>query len=210
MSGIPSIHDAFAQAARDGGLSGRRLAQLGADSQAVRGALQRALQAVGTSQRLPAERGSLEQAVRRVLAQLRQPQGEAAPDVAALARGAVDELLGAAVPDADRRRQAADLVARAATAAVADGPKLAAEAAKIEQVAKGFESMFVQQLLDQMRKTVDEGGLLDDDGTGKQMRDMYWMFLGEQMGTSGSLGMWQQVASQLTEHGASGAMDIEV
>lgn len=79
----------------------------------------------------------------------------------------------------------------------------AAKAAKnhkqIEQTAKDFESFLVQQLLEQMRKTIDESSL-DEDSTGKQMRGLFWHNLGQHVGQSGGLGLWKQLTEKLSSY----------
>jgi hypothetical protein len=84
--------------------------------------------------------------------------------------------------------------------------KLLAQQQKIEKVAKDFEGIFVRQIMDVMRKTVDESGL-GEDATGKQVRDMYWMFLGDQVAQTGSLGMWKQIAADIarSQQGMTGS-----
>ena len=76
----------------------------------------------------------------------------------------------------------------------------AAKAAKnnkqIEHAARDFETFLVQQLLEQMRRTIDEASLTEDS-TGKQMRGLFWRYLGQHIGQSGSLGLGKQLAENL-------------
>jgi len=66
---------------------------------------------------------------------------------------------------------------------------------ELMQAAKKFEALFVHKLLGSMRQTIPEGGLFGD-GISKQMQDMYWMFMGDEMAKRGSLGMWKELSQQ--------------
>ena len=70
---------------------------------------------------------------------------------------------------------------------------------KTADAAKNFEGLLLQQLLSSMRKTVPDSGLLSD-GQSQQMQDIFWMYLGRDIGQQGSLGIWKQLESQLTDH----------
>ena len=76
----------------------------------------------------------------------------------------------------------------------------AAQAAKsnkqIEHAAKDFETFLVQQLLEQMRRTIDESSLTEES-TSKQMRGLFWHYLGQYVGQSGSLGLGKQLTENL-------------
>ena len=66
---------------------------------------------------------------------------------------------------------------------------------KLKEAAKKFEAVFVHKLLGAMRETVPNDGLFGD-GISKQMQDMYWMFMGDEMAKRGSLGMWKELSQQ--------------
>ena len=68
---------------------------------------------------------------------------------------------------------------------------------QIEHAAKDFETFLVQQLLEQMRKTIDESSLTEDS-TGGQMRGLFWHYLGQHVGQSGGLGLWKQLTENLS------------
>jgi Rod binding domain-containing protein len=69
-------------------------------------------------------------------------------------------------------------------------------ARELEEAAKGFESLLVSRLVESMRASIDEGSLLDGDAGAKQVRDMFWHFLSEEIGASGGLGLWKQLARE--------------
>ncbi len=61
-----------------------------------------------------------------------------------------------------------------------------------KQAAKDFESLFVNKLLDSMKDTVDAGGIFEDP-VGKQINDLFYSFLGEDISKKGGMGMWQDI-----------------
>ena len=72
-----------------------------------------------------------------------------------------------------------------------------ADNAKKMKVAKDFESILVGQLVNQMKETVGESGLLED-GSSKQVQDMFWNFLGEEVGSQGGLGIWENIYESMS------------
>jgi Rod binding domain-containing protein len=60
------------------------------------------------------------------------------------------------------------------------------------QSAKDFESLFVGKLVDSMKETVGNSGLLDDEGS-EQMQSMFWMHLSGAISQQGGLGMWKDI-----------------
>lgn len=65
-----------------------------------------------------------------------------------------------------------------------------AEAA--EKVAKDFESILIYKLLEEMKRTIPESGLLDD-GVSQQIQDMFWYHLAEELADKGGFGIWKQL-----------------
>ena len=81
---------------------------------------------------------------------------------------------------------------------------LAAAAAKpasrdtreIDKAAKDFESVLLNQMLEEMGKTVSSSGLLDSSAD-EQTQSIYWMELSQELGRQGGLGLWKQIAKQM-------------
>lgn len=69
------------------------------------------------------------------------------------------------------------------------------DAPALAEAAKGFESVLLTKLLEEMRRTVGESGLLDDE-TSRQMEGMFWHYLGEDLGRAGGLGLWKDLYRQ--------------
>lgn len=72
-----------------------------------------------------------------------------------------------------------------------------ADNAKKMKVAKDFESILVGQLINQMKQTIGESGLLED-GSSEQVQDMFWSFLGEEVGSQGGLGIWKNIYESMS------------
>jgi Rod binding domain-containing protein len=75
-------------------------------------------------------------------------------------------------------------------------PALAARAgappAALEKAAKGFESVLLNTLLQEMGKTVEPAGVLDN-GTTQQVQGIFWMYLSQDLGNRGGLGLWKDL-----------------
>ncbi|MHC4636995.1 MAG: hypothetical protein ACYTBP_06670 [Planctomycetota bacterium] len=64
--------------------------------------------------------------------------------------------------------------------------------------AKDFESVFVNKLLDEMRKTVGDWGF-EKDGTSKQIDGLFSMFLAQDISNNGGLGLWKEIYKSLSD-----------
>ena len=65
---------------------------------------------------------------------------------------------------------------------------------------KQFEGVLLHRLIGAMRESVPDGGLFEDP-SGKQMQDLFWFQMTEEMTRQGGLGMWKQLARQLSADG---------
>jgi Rod binding domain-containing protein len=72
---------------------------------------------------------------------------------------------------------------------------------KSEQAAKDFEAVLLHKMLQSMANTVPDSPLLDE-GAGKQVQDMFWYHLSQDLANKGGLGLWKQIASQTYAAGA--------
>jgi Rod binding domain-containing protein len=70
------------------------------------------------------------------------------------------------------------------------------DAASIEKAAKDFESVLVTRMLEAMRQTVGDSGLLESAGSA-QIDDLFWHYLGQEISQNGSLGLWKQIGRQM-------------
>ncbi len=67
-----------------------------------------------------------------------------------------------------------------------------------KQVAKDFESVFINKLLDEMEKTIGEWGF-EKDGTSKQIQGIFWLYLARDVANNGGFGMWKDIYQFLTD-----------
>ena len=64
------------------------------------------------------------------------------------------------------------------------------------QAAKDFESVLLTELLNQMKKTIPNSGLLET-GISEQVGDLFWMYLARDLGSKGGLGLSQEIYRQM-------------
>ncbi len=63
---------------------------------------------------------------------------------------------------------------------------------KKAQTAKDFESVLIGKLLDQVKQTTGQMGL-DEDSSGRAIRDLFWLYLGRHISSNGGFGMWKDI-----------------
>jgi len=61
-----------------------------------------------------------------------------------------------------------------------------------KEVAKGFEAVLLQKVMEGMERTIPKSGLFDDS-TGEQIRGMFWQMMADAMAEKGGVGLWKQV-----------------
>ena len=74
--------------------------------------------------------------------------------------------------------------------------------AKIEKVAKDFESVLLGKVMEEMRRSVPDSGLLDSNAQ-EQTQGIFWMELSQELARQGGLGLWKQLAKQMQTAGTS-------
>ena len=79
---------------------------------------------------------------------------------------------------------------------MAMGVEKASDKKKME-VAKDFEAILVGQLMNQMKQTVGESGLLGDSSS-KGVQDMFWTFLADEVADNGGMGLWKDVYQSMS------------
>ena len=70
---------------------------------------------------------------------------------------------------------------------------------KAVRVAKDFESVLLNKLMEAMQATVPESGLLED-GTSKQVQAIFWNYLSRDVADKGGMGLWKDIYRQLSPH----------
>ncbi|MCE5326328.1 MAG: rod-binding protein [Planctomycetaceae bacterium] len=72
------------------------------------------------------------------------------------------------------------------------------------EAAKQFESILLTQIVQEMGNTVEEGGMLEETG-GKQVMDMFYYHLAQEISNKGGLGLWKSIARQIDRSQAPAA-----
>jgi Rod binding domain-containing protein len=73
-----------------------------------------------------------------------------------------------------------------------------ASEAKKKQFAKDFESVFINKLLDEMKNTIGDWGS-EKDGAGKQIDDIFWSYLSQDIANNGGFGLGKNIYQSLTD-----------
>jgi len=68
-----------------------------------------------------------------------------------------------------------------------------------EQVAKDFESVLINKLLDEMKNTIGDWGF-EKDGICKQAQGIFWLYLAQDIANQGGLGLWKDIYEFLTNN----------
>jgi Rod binding domain-containing protein len=63
---------------------------------------------------------------------------------------------------------------------------------KRKQIAKDFESVLINKMLDEMKNTIGSWGF-EKDGPSEQMQGIFWMYLARDIGENGGLGLWKDI-----------------
>lgn len=68
---------------------------------------------------------------------------------------------------------------------------------KKKQVAKDFESVLLNKVLDAMKNTIGEWGF-DKDGASGQVQGIFWLYLARDIANNGGIGLWKDIYQFLT------------
>jgi len=70
---------------------------------------------------------------------------------------------------------------------------------RCKQVATEFEGIFLRQMLERMKDTIDEFEADDEeqDSSGEQIKGMFWSFLGDAIAREGGFGFWQHIYEEM-------------
>ncbi|MGD8500330.1 MAG: hypothetical protein PVJ86_06765 [Phycisphaerales bacterium] len=68
---------------------------------------------------------------------------------------------------------------------------------KKRQIAKDFESVLLNKLLDEMKNTIGDWGF-DKDGPSKQVQGIFWLYLASDIANNGGIGLWKDIYQFLT------------
>ena len=68
---------------------------------------------------------------------------------------------------------------------------------KKKQVAKDFESVLLDKLLNEMKNSITDWGL-EKDAAAKQTEGIFWLYLGRDIANNGGLGLWKDIYKYLS------------
>jgi Rod binding domain-containing protein len=60
------------------------------------------------------------------------------------------------------------------------------------QSAKDFESVLIGKLVDSMKETIGDSGLMEEEGA-EQMQSLFWMNLSSEISKQGGVGLWRDI-----------------
>ena len=66
-----------------------------------------------------------------------------------------------------------------------------------KQIAKDFESVLLNKMLDQMKNTIGDWGF-EKDGPSNQVQGIFWMYLARDISNNGGIGLWKDIHQYLT------------
>lgn len=71
-----------------------------------------------------------------------------------------------------------------------------------KEIAREFEGIFIRQLLERMQQTIPDDE--EEDSSTKQIKSMFWSFLGDSIAENGGLGLWENVYESMPKSGSAG------
>lgn len=75
------------------------------------------------------------------------------------------------------------------------------EAARGLKAARDFEAVLLHRMMEAMRRTVPDGGMLSSPAT-RQMEGLFWFYLAQEVADRGGVGLWKDLARSLDLAGA--------
>jgi Rod binding domain-containing protein len=74
------------------------------------------------------------------------------------------------------------------------------EGERKKKIAKDFEGVLLNKVMDEMKESIPDSGLLEDE-TSKQTQGLFWMYLAQDVAAKGGFGLWKQIYAQMNETG---------
>lgn len=66
-----------------------------------------------------------------------------------------------------------------------------------KQIARDFESLLINELLEEMKNTIGGWGF-EKDGTSEQVYGLFWLYLARDVANNGGIGLWKDIYQTLT------------
>jgi peptidoglycan hydrolase FlgJ len=67
-----------------------------------------------------------------------------------------------------------------------------------KKVAKDFEGVLLNKVIEEMQNSVPDSGLFEDE-TSKQTQSLFSMYLSQDIAANGGMGLWKQIYRQMNE-----------
>jgi len=77
---------------------------------------------------------------------------------------------------------------------------------KRKQIAKDFESVLINKMLDEMKNTIGSWGF-EKDGPSNQVQGIFWLYLARDIGNNGGIGLWKDIYQFINNADRSNAAD---
>jgi Rod binding domain-containing protein len=99
---------------------------------------------------------------------------------------------------ADLKLNFSGTVNRANALAHCDAAANSAQEERKKKVAKDFEGVLLNKIMEEMKNSVPESGLLEDE-TSDQMQSLFWMYLSQDVADKGGFGLWKQIYKTMND-----------
>ena len=74
---------------------------------------------------------------------------------------------------------------------------------KKKQIARDFESILLNKLLNEMKNTIGDWGF-EKEGTTEQIHSIFWTYLGQELADNGGIGLWKNFYEAFNQEIAKG------
>jgi Rod binding domain-containing protein len=78
-----------------------------------------------------------------------------------------------------------------------------------KQIAKDFESVLINKMLDEMKNTIGSWGF-EKDGPSEQVQGIFWLYLARDIGNNGGIGLWKDIYQFINNADHSNAAGISL
>jgi Rod binding domain-containing protein len=85
-----------------------------------------------------------------------------------------------------------------------------------KRIARDFESVLLTKLFDEVKESIGQWGLDEDeeDGASQQVHGLFWLYLAQDVADKGGFGMWQEIYQHFDDikgaNAAGGLIDREL
>lgn len=73
-----------------------------------------------------------------------------------------------------------------------------------QQVAKGFESVLLTKVFEEVQASIQDSGFDEEDGGAQQVRGLFWYYLAQDVSEKGGFGLWKDIYQQIKQMEGAG------